>query len=215
VVESRVLVVKGVTRSYCGAWVLRGINTRFEAGSITIIGGANGSGKTTLLGVVGGLIRPSEGVVTWESRGVVTGERAGAVGWVGHDSSCYRDLTAMENVALVATVHGVGESAVRRSLERVGIEALTGCRVGLLSRGQKQRVAIARGIVHSPDLLLLDEPFTGLDACGCVLLEAVLEQERERGAIVVVVSHDSGLAGRLSGRGLCLSRGKLGPEKRQ
>lgn len=204
----RAILACGVTRRYGAAWVLRGVDARFEAGTITVVEGANGVGKSTLMGIVGGLVQPSGGSVVWELSGKGVGERRHAIGWVGHESSCYRELSARENVGLAAAVNGVGESAISNSLERVGASAFAERRVGTLSRGQRQRVALAKGIVHGPELLLLDEPFTGLDFRGCAMLEAIIQQERARGAIVLVVSHDRDLAGRLSASRLFLDRGR-------
>lgn len=206
---SNAVLVSGVTRRYGSAWVLRGVDARFPSGSMTVVEGANGAGKSTLMGIVGGLVHPTGGEVVWAMSGVSVREKRAAIGWVGHESSCYRDLTALENVELVAVACGVSPSLACSSLARVGATAYIGRHVGTLSRGQKQRVALARGIVHSPDLLLLDEPFTGLDAKGCEALEAILVEERDRGAVVIVVSHDRELAGRLGAEKLVLERGRV------
>jgi ABC-type multidrug transport system ATPase subunit len=210
-VGSRFLFVHGVTRRFGSHWVLRGVEARFDEGSLTVVEGANGAGKSTFMGVVGGLIRPTEGSVTWEPEGVPVDRCRGSIGWVGHDSCSYRDLTVEENVMLAGTLNGVKGEVARACLERVGAAPFGKQRVATLSRGQKQRVALARGIVHRPSLLLLDEPFTGLDARGSEMLEAVLLQERARGAIVVVVSHDHTLAGRLQASLLRMNRGRLVP----
>lgn len=189
--------------------MLRGVDAAFDGGSITVVYGANGAGKSTLMGIVGGLVQPNSGKVTWEPDGTGVADRREAIGWVGHESSSYRELTVEENVAFVAAVHGADTRMARECLERVGASGYADRRVGTLSRGQKQRVALARGIVHSPDLLLLDEPFTGLDARGSEMLESVLLTERARGAIVIVVSHDLELAKRLSARSLWIERGRV------
>lgn len=207
--EAARVIVQGVTRRFGAAWVLRGVDVEFEAGSVTVVGGANGAGKSTLLGIVAGLVQPTGGEVFWVPTRVSVRERREAVGWVGHESLSYRDLSALENVVLAARTHGANEGSARLSLERVGAVAFAERRVGTLSRGQKQRVALARGIVHSPSLLLFDEPSTGLDAAGATLLESVIIEERERGAIVVIVSHDPGLASRLEARYVIVERGRV------
>jgi heme exporter protein A len=209
------LVVSGVTRRFGPSWVLRGIDAQFGAGTITIVEGSNGAGKSTLLSIVGGLLEPSSGTVLWQPEGLRVGDRREIVGWVGHESSSYRELSAYENVALVARFHGATELAVTRSLDRVGALGFRDHRVGALSRGQKQRVALARAVVHQPRLLLLDEPFTGLDASGSQLLESVLLEERARGALLLVVSHDPSLATRLDARRLCLERGRVRSDLRE
>lgn len=201
--------MEGVTRRFGAAWVLRGVDATFESGTVTVVGGANGVGKSTLLGIVAGLVQPTGGEVFWLPDRVSVTARRDAVGWVGHESLSYRDLTALENVALVSAAHGRAADAARQSLERVGAWSFAQRKVGMLSRGQKQRVALARGIVSQPSLLLLDEPSTGLDAAGSSLLESVIEEERGRGAIVIIVSHELGLASRLCATHLVLDRGRL------
>lgn len=209
VAEAVRVIVQGVTRRFGAVWVLRGVDAEFVAGSVTVVGGANGAGKSTLLGIIAGLVQPTGGEVFWLPARVSVRERRASVGWVGHESLSYRDLTAAENVMLAARAHGGSSESARVSLGRVGALAFAERRVGTLSRGQKQRVALARGIVNRPDLLLFDEPSTGLDAAGSSLLESVIVEERERGAIVVVVSHDSGLASRLSARYVLVERGRV------
>jgi heme exporter protein A len=184
------------------------VNTQFSSGTITVVEGANGAGKSTLLSIVGGLLEPTAGTVCWEPEGTAIGDRRERIGWVGHESACYRELTAFENVVLMARLNGASVASAMESLERVGARTLKERRVGTLSRGQKQRVALARALVHGPKLLLLDEPFTGLDAEGTMRLENILTEERTRGAIVVVVSHDPSLAVRLDARRLRLERGR-------
>jgi heme exporter protein A len=203
------LVVRGVTRKFGTTWVLKGVDTKFEVGTITVVEGANGVGKTTLLSVVGGLLEPNSGAVRWEFGDFRVSDRRDLVGWVGHESACYRDLTAEENVQIAARVFGKPLGVVRPCLERVGATDFLARRVGLLSRGQRQRVALARAIVHLPRLLLLDEPFTGLDTVGTSLLESVLLDEQKRGVITILISHDTRLADRLGARRLLLAKGRI------
>jgi ABC-type multidrug transport system ATPase subunit len=154
------------------------------------------------------LLEPSSGTVLWQPEGRRVVEQRHDVGWVGHESSCYRELTAFENVDLVARVRGSDRATSDLCLGRVGALGFRDQRLGLLSRGQKQRVALARSLVHRPRLLLLDEPFTGLDVSGCNLLESVMLEERARGATLLVISHDSSLSRRLGAHTLTLSRGR-------
>jgi heme exporter protein A len=203
------LVVRSVTMRFGTRWVLRGIDVELKAGTFVMLEGANGAGKSTFLSVLGGLTRPNSGTVTWEPGGHDIRESRELVGWVGHDSGCYRDLTPRENVGIVARLHGGSAGAVDDALRRVGAVGFQARRTGVLSRGQKQRVALARAVVHEPALLLLDEPFTGLDVDGSRLLETVLQDERARGAVVVVVSHDPTLAIRLRARSIRLEQGRL------
>jgi heme exporter protein A len=209
VAEASELVIDGVMRRFGPSWVLRGVTTRFFPGTITVVEGANGAGKSTLLSIIGGLLEATSGSVTWEPEGAAIADHREWVGWVGHESACYRELTALENVMLMASLNGGDTSCSLECLDRVGALPLKNRRVGTLSRGQKQRVALARALVHHPRLLLLDEPFTGLDADGTRRLEAVLLEEQKRGAIVVVVSHDASLWSRIDATRLRIERGRI------
>jgi len=202
------LVAKGVVHRFGANTVLRGVDVAFDSASITVLEGANGAGKSTLLSILGGLLRPSAGSVHCLPQGKAPEEVRQLIGWVGHDSFAYRDLTAQENVEFMAALYGRGGSWPEVA-SRVGAESLGNRRVGTLSRGQRQRVALGRALVHSPDVLLLDEPFSGLDLQGVASLENVLRQERERGRIIIAVSHDPSFAGRIGARQLRLRGGRL------
>lgn len=192
---------------YGAVLVLRGIDALFHEGTITVVEGPNGAGKSTLLGILGGLIRPLAGTVQCNPGGFSPWEMRDRFGWVTHDSCCYRDLTAQENVEFACRLFGRGSwDAV---VDRVGARRFGAVRLGDLSRGQRQRVALGRALAHRPDVLLLDEPFTGLDAEGADLLCTILAEERDRGAIVVVVSHDPELRMRLGGESLLIRSGRV------
>ena len=200
-------MAQGVVHRYGATTVLRGADATFASGTITVLEGANGAGKSTLLGVLGGLIRPSSGsVLCLPMRRSPTLLRE-QFGWVGHDSLSYRDLTARENVEL--TVSLCGRGSWTEVSERFGASALENMRLCAMSRGQRQRVALARALVHCPKVLLLDEPFSGLDIDGSSLLERVLSEERSLGTIVVAVSHDPSFCDRLAAARVVLRGGRL------
>lgn len=199
-----------VSKLYGSTPALVGVCAEFGAGSVTVLEGPNGAGKSTLLGVLGGVVRPTRG------RALVCGEspararELGWLGWVGHESMLYRDLTARENVALAARASGRDPLlGWRDASERVSAGALADRRVGTLSRGQRQRVSVARALVLRPRVLLLDEPWTGLDEEAGAALERVVREEAARGAAVVVVTHDAWRAERLGARRLRLVRGRV------
>jgi heme exporter protein A len=202
------LVAQGVVHRFGSTTVLRGVEASFQAGSITVLEGPNGAGKSTLLGILGGLIRPSSGSVSCLPMQKEPSQVREQFGWVGHDSFSYRELTARENVELSVALYGRGGTWERVS-ERVGATSLEHRRLGTMSRGQRQRVALGRALVHSPNVLLLDEPFSGLDVEGMALLERVLVEERARGTIVVAVSHDPSFAKRIGANRLVLKGGRL------
>lgn len=206
--------VQKVTRLFGATAALRGVSCRFEAGTMTFVQGANGAGKSTLLSIIGTVLRPTSGKVLYHPFGDDRRVARRHIGWVGHESHCYRELTGRENVTFAAELFGIRDPArVQATCDRVGANAFFDQPVGTLSRGQKQRVALARALVHSPSILLLDEPQTGLDAATMERFDDVLREERERGAILIIVSHQGAWAEQWGGRQLTLSRGRLTEER--
>jgi ABC-type multidrug transport system ATPase subunit len=202
--------VRAVTRLFGATPALRAVNARFDAGSITFLEGPNGAGKSTLLAVLGTVLSPTSGEVVYHPLGSNLELVRPHVGWVAHESLCYRELSARQNVELAARVYGVEvEGAWARVAERVGAESLADRRVGTLSRGQRQRVALARALVHDPALLLLDEPWSGLDRVSAQHLQRALLEERARGSLVIVVNHADGLAEQLGARCIRLENGRV------
>ncbi|HEY4105896.1 MAG TPA: ATP-binding cassette domain-containing protein [Polyangiaceae bacterium] len=202
--------VRAVTRLFGATPALRAVDARFEAGTITFLEGPNGAGKSTLLAVIGTVLTPTSGDVVYSPLGFTLTRVRRHIGWVAHDSLCYRELSARQNVELAARVYGVEvASAWDRVAARVGADTLATRRVGTLSRGQRQRVALARALVHEPGLILLDEPWSGLDRSSAEHLQRALLEERERGAIVIVVNHTEGLAEKLGARCVRLESGRI------
>jgi len=202
--------VCAVTRLFGATPALRAVSTSFDAGSITFLEGPNGAGKSTLLAVIGTILTPTRGHVLYHPLGSEPELARPHLGWVAHDSLCYRELTARQNVELAARVYGADvEDAWQRVAKRVGAEALADRRVATLSRGQRQRVALARALVHDPSLLLLDEPWSGLDRASAQHLQDALLEERARGTLVIVVNHAEGLAEQLGARSVRLENGRV------
>jgi len=205
----RQVTVHGVTRSFGRTVALRGVDTSFSSGEITTLEGHNGSGKITLLGILGTLIPPTLGRVSYgpSDTGIVEVRRQ--IGWVSHESHCYPDLPPAQNIRLPAAIYGATEKACEGASRRFGVDAFADVLVRQLSRGQRQRVALARAMVHEPTFLLLDEPTTGLDREGTERLLVAVREEAARGAIVVFVTHDAGVAERIATRRLVLERGRF------
>lgn len=204
----RQVVVQGVTRSFGTTVALRGIDATFSSGEITTLEGHNGSGKSTLLAIVGTLLPPTGGRVAYDNDYDVTARIRREIGWVSHETHCYPDLSAEQNVMLAASLYGVdGASAWARAKERFAMGGHTPVRQ--LSRGQRQRVALARALVHEPSVLLLDEPTTGLDPEGVERLLTAVNEEVSRGCIVVLVTHDAAVAERVATKRLYLERGRV------
>jgi heme exporter protein A len=162
--------------------------------------GPNGAGKTTLLRVVAGLLRPTAGAV----------ERRAPIGMVGHDAMLYPALTARENLRFFARLHGVDGARVADLLEQVGLTHRAHDRVGTFSRGMLQRMAIARALVHDPAVLLFDEPLSGLDDAASHALVALLAGLRERGAAMILVSHQLELLRGVGTHIVRMAGGRLG-----
>lgn len=204
--------VRRVTRMFGATAALRGVDATFEAGTITLLEGPNGAGKSTLLAVIGTVLRPSSGEVVYAPLGTDQERVRAHLGWVSHDSHCYRELSVRENLSFAARVHGLDPASTWEQVHaRVDIAHLAERRLGTLSRGQRQRVALARSLLHSPSVLLLDEPWTGLDRRSAEQLESVLFAERTRGTLIVVVSHGEGIAERLGARQVRIESGRVVP----
>jgi heme exporter protein A len=206
------IVVEGVTRTFGAVAALRGVSTELRGGELVALEGPNGAGKSTLLAVLATVVRPTFGRVSYEPLGDDVEAVRPELGWVAHESLLYRELTGRENVEFAARMYGVDDAAAwERAWARVEASAFVDRRVATLSRGQRQRIALARALVHAPSVLLLDEPWTGLDATSAALLERELVAERERGTLVVVVTHAADQAERLGARRLRLEGGRIVP----
>ncbi len=175
---------RGVAKRYGEKLALRRLDLDLPDGAFLVVTGPNGSGKTTLLRLVAGLAVPSEGTIT------VDATRA-QIGFLGHEPLVYRELTALENLDLYGRLYRVEERRERIGmlLERFDLWDARHERVSAFSRGMTQRLALCRVLLHEPALLVLDEPFTALDADGAGLLDAQLaDLRRER--TFVVSTHD-------------------------
>jgi heme exporter protein A len=188
------------------------VSFTLREGEALAVFGPNGAGKTTLLRLLAGLLRPSTGEVLVGGMRVAGSAAARArIGIISHESMLYHALTVRENVELAARLYGVPDptGAARRALEQLRIAERASSQIRALSRGQKQRVSIARALVHEPQVLLLDEPFTGLDDAGAAALGEVLRAIRRGGAALVLVTHNiaEGLA--LATRAAVMHQGKF------
>lgn len=193
----------GMTRA------LLGVTGEISPGRLTMIEGANGSGKSTLLRILGTIMRPTSGKVRYlplDDPSEVKRE----VGWLSHEPLSYGDLSGRVNVELAAEAYGLdAPDAWRRVAERLEIGRFAERPLRTNSRGQRQRIGLARALVHRPSLLLLDEPTTGLDRAGVKRLLEVVAEEVEHGAAVVVVTHDAAPFEDLGPDRIRLERGKM------
>lgn len=205
--------LKGVVKQYGLNPVLRGVDLTVAEGEFVTLVGPNGAGKSTLMTIIATLLRPSGGEV--RVGGWKLPEQANRVrrhiGFVSHHSLLYRDITAAENLAFFARLYQLddAEARVAEALRKVGLFARQRDPVGTFSRGMVQRLTIARATLHEPDVLLLDEPYTGLDQEATQLLDDLLREEKARGRTILMITHDLahglGLADRLA----ILYRGRI------
>jgi heme exporter protein A len=205
--------VRGLVKAFGQKPVLRGVNLRVEPGEFVALLGPNGAGKTTLLRILASLARPTLGEV--RIAGYALPSQAAAVrkklGVVSHQPLLYGDLTAEENLRFYGRMYGLErvEHRVHEVLDLIGLRLRRHDLVRQYSRGMQQRLAIGRAILHDPQVLLFDEPHTGLDQEAAAMLDVVLRQVAARGRTVLMTSHDLPRAGGLASRIDVLSRGTI------
>ncbi len=183
----------GLEKSFSRRPAVRGVDFTLRRGDCLALFGPNGAGKTTLLRLIAGLLKPTAGAALLREVDVRRDHRArGAVGFVSHQSMLYPPLTALENVEFAARLAGVPSpgAAARTALASLQLSALSNIEVRKLSRGQQQRVSVARALVHDPAVLLLDEPYSGLDEGGSQALTTLLESLRDKGVTMILVTHN-------------------------
>ena len=193
--------------------VLRGLDFQVDQGEFVALLGPNGAGKTTFLRILASLSRPSMGGVN--IAGYRLPDQAAAVrrrlGVVSHQPLLYGDLTAEENLLFYGRMYGVDDLAdrIKEVLALVGLTNRRRDLVRTFSRGMQQRLAIGRAVLHDPDVVLFDEPHTGLDQDASAMLDTVLQEVAARGRTVVMTSHDLARAADLASRFDVISRGVI------
>jgi heme exporter protein A len=182
---------------------------RVSEGEFVALVGPNGAGKTTLLKVLACLVRPSAGEVLIGGKPLESARMN--LGVVSHQSMLYADLSPLENLRFFGRLYSVDslEARTRQVLEQVGMSARQNDPLRTLSRGMQQRVAIGRAVLHNPQILLLDEPHTGLDQSACDMLDETLKSVCGEGRTVVMATHDLVRLAGLASRFDVLARGKL------
>jgi heme exporter protein A len=210
--EGPLLTATGLSRSFGALHALRGIDLALHPGETLVVFGPNGAGKSTLLRLLAGIMRPTAGDVRIAGRVVGPGDPGSrrATGLVSHHSFLYDDLTLEENLVFAARLQGVADprGAARSALVEAGLADRAGESPRSLSRGLQQRVSIARALIHDPSILLLDEPFTGLDSASARRLRASLAARAGAGRAAVLVTHQLAEAWELATRVAVLSAGR-------
>jgi heme ABC exporter ATP-binding subunit CcmA len=206
------LQVVDVARYFGRRKALSQVNFTCAAGEIVGLLGPNGAGKSTLLNILATLMSPSKGTVTYGDRTAGDGgaDVRASIGMLGHDLFLYPELTARENLTFFGHLYGLPDvpRLVAHALEQAGLTARADDFVSSFSRGMRQRVALERALLHEPRLILLDEPFTGLDQASAAALVSRLRNRQQAGCLIVLATHDLEIADRLLTKALFLINGK-------
>jgi heme exporter protein A len=205
--------IKGLVKNYGLNAVLRGVDLHVREGEFVSLVGANGAGKTTLMRIVATLLKPTSGealIGGWPLPRFAAKVRQ-HIGFVSHQALLYGDLTAAENLLFFARLYRLDNQAdrVAEALKEVGLIARQRDSVSTFSRGMVQRLTIARATLHEPEVLLLDEPYTGLDQDAARLLDDLLKREMDKGRTILMITHDLVHGLNLCHRSVVLSRGKI------
>ena len=211
--DFELVTVAEVSRHYGRRRALTRVSLTLRTGEVVGLLGPNGAGKSTLLGVLASLIAPSSGTVRYGSRTAADAGSAlrGRLGLLSHELRLYPELTARENLEFFAGLYGLPDADARVSaaLERARLGDRAGDTVQGFSRGMRQRLALERSLLHDPRLVLLDEPFTGLDEGSCRALASRLGDLRADRRMVLVATHDLDLIDGIVDRAVVLRRGRV------
>ena len=192
---------------------LAGVTLSIRRGEFVTLFGRNGAGKTTFLKVAATLVRPTAGKLRIEGVDIDDNseEARRHIGFLSHNTYIYRDLNPLENLRFFSRLYGVdgSDERLKSLLDRVGLRRRMNDPVRAFSRGLNQRVGIARVMLHDPSLILLDEPYTGLDANAVETLNAMLDEAHSRGKTVILTTHDLEHGLRASTRAVIIDRGKV------
>jgi ABC-type multidrug transport system ATPase subunit len=207
------VAIRDVSRHYGRRRALSRITLDCEAGQVLGLLGPNGAGKSTLLAILATLLVPSAGTVHYGARNARDAgpDLRSRIGLLAHDLHLYPELTARENLEFFARLYGLpgAQARARSALERAGLAGRADDIVSGFSRGMRQRLALERSLIHGPRLLLLDEPFTGLDDASAHMLVARLRELRGEDRIIVLATHDLDVAEGLLDRAAILRDGRL------
>jgi heme exporter protein A len=203
------LSVAGLSKRFGPHVGVEDVSFELDGDETAVVFGPNGAGKTTLVRVLASLARPSAGTVRLDGEPLFDGAASvrSKLGVLSHETMLYESLTARENLRLHARMHGVDETVCDQLLDTVGLAHRGSERVSTFSHGMRKRVSLARALVHDPALLLLDEPYSGLDQASLDRMRSVLESVEERAILAVTHRIDRGVA--LADRLLFLNDGRL------
>jgi heme ABC exporter ATP-binding subunit CcmA len=200
--------VDGVSKIYGRTAAVRNVSLQLEPGRFYVLRGENGAGKSTLLRMIAGLSAPTEGAI--RVFGMKTRDALARMGYMAHAPLLYDELSGMENLRFFGRLYGIESDApLADAIRRVGLDPGLTRRVGQYSQGMRQRLSLARAIFHSPQLLLLDEPFSNVDPESASQIAQLLAAMRAAGNTILLVTHQLGLLAKTADEFLVLSAGEL------
>ena len=204
---------KKLSKAYGVQRVLQNLDISLQSGELVCLLGPNGAGKSTLIRLLSGLLKPTAGEITIDGALVDFSEAEvrRKIGLILHQTFLYEQLTGLENLQLYARLYGtrLKESDLKHLMVRVGLGKVRPVPVRSYSRGMKQRLTIARALLNNPQILLLDEPYTGLDQQGSAMLNQLLAEEQENQRIILLTTHELSFIRQVASRFDILHRGRI------
>jgi len=205
---SLAVAVEGLIKQFGHFAALRGVSAQFAPGRLYVIVGDNGAGKTTLLRTIAGLSQPTRGDVSVLGAANVKATRA-QIGYMAHPSLLYDEMSAMENLQYFVRLYQVPNDRCREVIKAVKLDPDLERPVGQYSQGMRQRLSLARALLNDPKLLLLDEPFSNVDAHSAQQMATLLGATRDGGKTILVVTHQPGLLESITDEFICMDAGKI------
>ncbi len=206
---SSVIVISGLVKQFGRFAALRGISAEFSPGNLYVILGDNGAGKTTLLRTFAGLARPTRGKVILLGTHDLSSVSA-QIGYMAHPSLLYDELSGMENLRYFGRLYGIeGDQRCADAIRKVHLDPSLARPVGQYSQGMRQRMSLARALLHDPGILLLDEPFSNVDACSASEMVNLLGTIRDAGKTLFVVTHQAALLDGVADEFVLMGAGKI------
>jgi ABC-type multidrug transport system ATPase subunit len=208
VAGSPVVTVNNVIKQFGRFAALRGVSAEFAVGKFYVILGDNGAGKTTLLRTIAGLASPTRGEIL--ILGQSPAESSRVIGYMAHPSLLYDEMTGMENLRYFARLYGiVSDQVCGRAIRSVGLDPGLARSVGQYSQGMRQRMSLARALLHDPQVLLLDEPFSNVDQHSAREMAGLLKSMRDQGKTIFLVTHQAALLEGVADEFVCMRAGQI------
>ena len=211
--NEKILVAKDITKSFGRFKVLNGVNLTIKRGDIYILFGSNGTGKTTLVKILSTILSADSGELTLFGKKIERRSKdiKAMIGFMSHEPYLYNELSAWENLNFYASLYSVKDKKerVESLLKEVGLYHRSHDKIGSFSRGMKQRLSLARAILHAPDIIFLDEPYAGLDIRAQEILNDLIIRLNQKGKTFFFITHDIGKGFEIANRSGVLSKGQI------